>query len=59
MAKKKMAVVIPLTPSFLKVGEQYVSIGEFTEDELREIGKEWTENLIKKANKIAEYKKEK
>lgn len=54
-----MAVVIPLTPSFIKVSEQYVSIDEFTEDELREIGREWTENLIKKANKKAEYKKEK
>lgn len=59
MAEKKMAVVIPLTPSFIKVSEQYVSIDEFTEDELREIGREWTENLIKKANKKAEYKKEK
>lgn len=59
MAEKKMAVIIPLTPSFIKVGEQYVSIDEFTEYELRQIGKEWTENLIKKANKKAEYKKQK
>lgn len=48
--QKKLAVVIPLTPNFIMVGNQWVSIASFKDDELRAIGKEWAEKLIMKAS---------
>lgn len=51
LMEKKVAVVIPMTPSFIKVGNESISIKKFTDDELREIGKEWTEKLIMNARK--------
>jgi predicted GIY-YIG superfamily endonuclease len=44
-------VHVPMVPNFLLTGDDNtpVSIAKFTEKELKEIGKQWTENLIKKA----------
>lgn len=49
--KKEIKVEIPSTPNFIKVGEVVVSIEDFTDEELKELGKEWTEDLLKKAQK--------
>lgn len=48
----KVIIEVPDTPNFLRYGDRKVlSISDFTEAELREIGKQWTENLVKKAKK--------
>ena len=44
--EKKVKVNIPKVPNFIKVGNEFISVTEFTEDELNEIGKEWTAKLI-------------
>lgn len=44
--EKKLAVVIPMVPNFITVGRETFPISDFTERELREIGKEWIEKLI-------------
>ena len=49
--KKEIKVEIPMTPNYIKVGDVVVSVEDFTEAELSEIGKEWTMALIEKANK--------
>jgi hypothetical protein len=49
---KNMPIEIPSTPDFIKVGEAMCSISTFTEDELQNIGKMWTINLIEKARQI-------
>ena len=45
----KDSVKTPLTPNFIKVGNKVYDIDMFTENELREIGRKWTEDLILKA----------
>ena len=44
-------VHVPMTPNFLLTGDDNkpVSISNFTEKELREIGRQWTAKLIEKA----------
>lgn len=54
--EKKLSVEIPRTPNFIRVGSQVISIDGFSEEELREIGKEWTEKLILSAHKKAQHK---
>jgi hypothetical protein len=49
--EKKVAVKIPMVPNFIKVGDKPTSIEKFTDDELKEIGKEWTIKLIETAKK--------
>lgn len=49
--EKKMSVVVPMVPNFIKVGNDMISVARFTESELREIGQEWTEKLIKHAQR--------
>lgn len=46
----EIEIVPIMTPNFiLTTGDDVLSISEFTEDELRELGREFTENLIKKS----------
>ena len=47
--QQKDLVKTPLTPNFIKVGNKVYDIDMFTENELREIGRKWTEDLILKA----------
>ncbi len=53
--KKNISITtrIPLTPNFIQTGSGndngILPISDFTEEELREIAAEWTEELIKKA----------
>lgn len=47
---KTVKIKIPMTPNYLfdEKGNQY-KIEEFTEKELRSIGRQWTADLIKRA----------
>jgi len=54
--EKKMSVKCPSVPNFLVVGTHSLSITEFSEEELREVGKEWTERLIEHAAEIRAHK---
>lgn len=49
--QKKFTVQIPQIPNFITVGEQKLSIADFSEGELRAIGREWTAELIKAGKK--------
>ena len=49
--KKEIKIEIPSTPNYIKVGDVALGIEEFTDDELKQLGTEWTEELIKKAGK--------
>lgn len=49
--KKEVEVLIPRVPNFINAGKEMVPIGEFTDDELEKIGREWTANLLEKARK--------
>ncbi len=53
--KKKVEVTLPTTPNFIKVGNGYISVLDFTEKELKEIGRKWTEELIAKRRKKSFY----
>lgn len=51
--EKPLKVRIPDVPNFLLVGDEKtaVSIGKFTDEELKQVGIEWTEKLIDNAKK--------
>lgn len=44
--KKALDVKVPGLPNFIMVGKEYVPLSNFTEAELRAIGKEWTDALV-------------
>lgn len=56
--KKEVKIEIPAVPNFIRVsvggeverGREMVNIEEFSKEELEEIGKQWTYNLIAQAN---------
>ncbi len=48
--KKEIEISLPSIPNFLKVGEVVLDISDFSDDELQQIGKEWTEKMIKLAH---------
>lgn len=50
---KKIEIEVPSVPNFIlgKEKGQKWSISEFSETDLREIGAEWTEKLIREAKK--------
>jgi len=51
MVKTQMEIVLPMRPNFIRTPHKDVSVpvADLTDDQLREIGKEWTEALIQKA----------
>ncbi|MFA5696216.1 MAG: hypothetical protein WCT51_04850 [Candidatus Shapirobacteria bacterium] len=51
--EKKIVIQCPLVPNFLKPEgmDEPISIREFTEEELRQVAAEWTEELIKKSQR--------
>ena len=53
--KKEIGIKIPTVPNFIGYEtEVYITgmpIASFTEKELRQIGKEWTEKLVEKGKK--------
>lgn len=44
-------ISIPMTPNFLKRNGDYVSVGTLTPQALKKVAKEWTKNLLAKADK--------
>lgn len=44
-------VKIPITPNFIIVDKEPVSIAEITNQDLMKIGKLWTKELLEKASK--------
>lgn len=49
----KATIAIPRVPNFLMMGEdQKISIADITDEGLRDIGGQWTLNLIERANQI-------
>lgn len=48
---KQVRIKVPSTPNFILSDElkQPIPIGDFTDQELRAIGEQWTADLIKKA----------
>lgn len=48
---KAVKVHTPNRPNFIRVGSEYVSIAEFSDEDLRRIGKAWTQLLVHDANK--------
>lgn len=48
----KVKVQTPSTPNFITVGKETISIKNFTEEQLREIGAEWVEALVTKAEQL-------
>lgn len=56
--EKKMEVSIPMIPRYIKVGGQGIGIDKFSDEELQEIGKEWTKKLIKEARNPKNFPKE-
>ena len=56
----QITVEVPDTPNYLRYGDRKVlPISDFTEAELREIGKQWTTNLVKKAGRYKNQRKQK
>ena len=51
--KIEKEVTIPSVPNFIKVGNESYGIEEFSNVELREIGKEWTQKLVERAEERA------
>lgn len=47
----KTKIKIPMVPNYVFSEEKNVqySVSEFTDEQLKEIGRQWTENLIKRA----------
>lgn len=52
----KQKIVTPTVPNFIKVevGKESVmlSVAEFSEEELKKIGEEWTQDLITKSKRL-------
>ena len=47
--QKVFKVTVPMRPNFITVGVEKVSIADFKDAELKEIGAEWTRELLKDA----------
>lgn len=47
----KEEVKIPNTPNYIVTSNNVLSVEKFAEEELREIGRLWTEKLVEKAAK--------
>jgi hypothetical protein len=47
--KIEVEVKPPLVPNFIIVGNSQKAIQDFSDDQLRTIGAEWTEELLRKA----------
>lgn len=46
---KSVGVKVPRVPNFIAVGSEYIAIANFTDNELRVIGKAWTNQLVELA----------
>lgn len=46
---KQVDVETPRVPNFVKVGNEYLPLSDFTDEELRLIGKAWIDALLDRA----------
>lgn len=46
--EKKLEVVTPMVPNFVRVGPTMLCISEFTDKEIEQLGKMWVEDLLKR-----------
>jgi hypothetical protein len=56
MPEKKVKTITPMVPNFIRISEVKslsgggtIDIKDFTDEELRQIGKDWTDALIRNA----------
>lgn len=49
-------VKIPMTPNFIQMAEASVHIRDIDEATLRQIGREWTEQLVARSKKARQFK---
>lgn len=49
--KKNLEVSIPQLPNFIICGDMSIPVSHFSVQELRAIGKEWTDRLIEKSKR--------
>ena len=56
---KTFHITVPSVPNFITVGPEKMSIAEFSEEELKAIGAEWTTALIKAARSKRKEHREK
>ena len=50
---KNIEIEIPLTPNFIRTKNGYsMPIKNFTDNELKKVGKLWTQKLIENAHKL-------
>lgn len=52
----KSKIKIPMLPNFISVDGVMRSLSDFAEEDLREIGGVWTDNLVRKARKYKPIK---
>lgn len=45
---KTIEIEVPTIPNYIRVGKQMIEVANFTEDEIKAIGKAWTEKLLEK-----------
>lgn len=58
MVNKTVKLLIPLTPNFVfDENKNQYSIDMLTESEIKQIGAEWTENLLQKGTHLRNVKK--
>lgn len=57
--KKKIELEVPTVPNFVRIKgtDTAVSVAAFSEAECRELGREWTNNLIKRAAVLRDQQK--
>ena len=49
MPKIEVDVTTPRTPNFVKVADKWIDVADLSESVLRDIAREWTEDLVKRA----------
>ena len=56
--QKSLSIIVPSVPNFLLIGDSTdekrritIPVEEFSDSELKKIGKEWTEKLLEEAAK--------
>ena len=49
--KIEVEVKIPMVPNYITAGTQQLDVKDFSDEQLREIGKLWTERLVEHAAK--------
>jgi hypothetical protein len=51
--EKSLTVTVPQTPNFIKVGTVMLPLTDFSDTELQQIGKMWTEEVIARKHRMS------